>query len=55
MAQHDDLPVPPGRDPIELDNPPFAHEGLVSVPGIVGALERDQRSLDRRHFNNEVI
>src|SRR6516164_1137774 len=51
LAAHDFL----ARDPIELDHSPLAGKGLVTMPRIVAALEREERPLHRRHFKEHVI
>ena len=55
MPQHGNLPVPFRGDPVELDDPPLAHEGFVPMPGIVCTLERYQSSLDGWHLNEDII
>src|SRR5277367_6971134 len=45
VAQHRHPAIAFGSDPVELDDPALASERLVAVPGIVGPLEREQRSL----------
>ena len=51
LAAHDFV----ARDPIELDHSPRAGKGLVTMPRIVAALEREERPLDRRHLEDHVI
>ena len=55
VPQHDNLPASFRRHPVELDDPALADEGFVPVPGIVGALEREHRSLGRRHFDDDIV
>ena len=51
LAVHDFL----SRDPVELDHPPLAGKGLVAMPRIVAAFERQERPLYRRYFEDHVI
>jgi hypothetical protein len=55
MSQHGNLAIALRRKPIELDDAPFANEGFMAVPRIVTPLERQQRSRNRRYFNDNVI
>src|SRR6185437_15526395 len=55
VAQHRHPPIALGRHPVELDDPALASERLVPVPGIVGPLEGEQRSLDRGHLHDHVV
>src|SRR3984957_10366611 len=55
MAQHRHPPIAFRSDPVELDDPALAGEGLVPVPRVVGALERQQRSLGRRHLHDHIV
>ena len=55
MSKHRDSPIALGRQPIELDDAPFADERLVAVPRIVAAFERQQGSGDRWHLDDNVV
>jgi hypothetical protein len=55
VAQHRHPSIAFGGDPIELDDPAFASKGLVAMPGIVRALEREQGSLGRGHFHDHIV
>ena len=55
VPQHRDLPVALRGEPVELNDTAFAGERLVTVPGIVAALEREQRARDRRNFEDDVV
>src|SRR5580692_6916705 len=55
VAQHRHPPIAFRSDPVELDDPAFAGEGLVAMPRIVGPFERQQRSLGRGHLHDHVV
>src|ERR1700722_2543770 len=55
VAQHRHPAIAFRSDPVELDDPAFAGERLVPVPGIVGPFEREQRSLRRRDLHDHVV
>src|ERR1700722_9113435 len=55
VAQHRHPPIAFRSDPVELDDPAFASERLVAMPGIFGPLEREQRSLGRRHLHDHIV
>ena len=55
MAEHGDATVALRRDPIELDDPARADKRLMTVPGIVGAFESEQRALARWNLGNHVV
>ena len=54
MPEHGNLAIALRREPIELNDAAFADEWFVTVPRIVTAFECQQRSGDRRHFNDDV-
>ena len=51
LAAHDFL----CRDPVELDYPPLAGEGLVAMPRVIATFEGKERPLYRRYFEDHVI
>src|SRR3984885_11380073 len=55
VAQRRHPPIAFRCDPVELDDPAFADERFVAMPGIVGPFEREQRSLGRRHLHDHVV
>src|SRR5437763_4414332 len=55
MSQHGNAPVALRIDPVELDHATRAGKRLVSMPGIIGAPERDERALRRRHLRHHVF
>jgi hypothetical protein len=38
-----------------VDHPALAAERLMAVPGIVAALESEERAGDRRHFGDDIV